>query len=309
MTATLTPLPGLAVLRASGAQATDLLQAQLTQGLVGLAPDAVRPAALCSPQGRMLADFTVWQDAAGGWALALDATLAEAMMRRLRMFILRLKCSVDDARAERPCWGLLLRNGALPEALPLRSLPPPWALQRAQGLCAIRLPDAPGVQRVLLVTEDDAGRAAAQALQQALPAADDWELQAVRAGMPHLVDATSGQFVPQMVNFELIGGVDFKKGCYPGQEVVARTEYRGSVKRRAHRVLGAVPMQAGDALYHDADPAQPCGMVVNAAAAGDGWEALAEIKNALLEQPGALHLREASGAALRVADLPYPLPA
>ena len=308
MTATLTPLPGLAVLRATGDQATDLLQAQLTQGLAGLPADAARPAALCSPQGRMLADFTVWPDAAGGWALALDATLADAMVRRLRMFILRLKCSVADASAERPCWGLLLRGGALPAALPWRSLPPPWTLQRADGLCAIRLPDAPGVQRVLLVAEDDAGRAAAAALQHALPAADDWELQAVRAGVPRLVDATSGQFVPQMVNFELLGGIDFKKGCYPGQEVVARTEYRGSVKRRLHRVAGAVPMQAGDALFHDADPAQPCGMVINAAAAGDGWEALAEIKSALLDQPGTLRLREAGGAALRVTDLPYALP-
>ncbi len=308
MTATLTPLPGLAVLRATGDQATDLLQAQLTQGLAGLPADAARPAALCSPQGRMLADFTVWPDAAGGWALALDATLADAMVRRLRMFILRLKCSVADASAERPCWGLLLRGGALPAALPWRSLPPPWTLQRADGLCAIRLPDAPGVQRVLLVAEDDAGRAAAAALQHALPAADDWELQAVRAGVPRLVDATSGQFVPQMVNFELLGGIDFKKGCYPGQEVVARTEYRGSVKRRARRVVGAVPMHAGDALYHDADPAQPCGMVINAAAAGDGWEALAEIKSALLDQPGTLRLREAGGAALRVTDLPYALP-
>ncbi len=305
MSATVSSLPGLAVLRACGAQAADLLHAQLTQGLRDLPAEAARPAALCSPQGRMLADFTIWRDGADGFALALDASLAEAMLKRLRMFILRLQCRLDDASAERPCWGLLLRgDAASPVALPLQ----PWALCRDRGLCVVRLPDAPGVQRALLVAEDDDGRATAARLQQTLPAADDWALQAVRCGVAQLSASTSAQFVPQMVNFELIGGIDFKKGCYPGQEVVARTEYRGSVKRRLHRITAHDPLQPGDALFHDSDPGQPCGMVVNAAPAADGWEALAEIKTALLAHAGALHLGRADGPVLQLATLPYPVP-
>ncbi len=305
MNATVSPLPGLAVLRASGAQAADLLHAQLTQAVHALPDDAVRPAALCNPQGRMLADFMLWHDAGGGYALALDASLTEATLKRFRMFILRLQCRLDDASAERPCWGLLLRGDApAPVALP----PAPWTLRRDGGLCVLRLADAPGVQRLLLVAEDAAGRAAADALQQALPAADDWALQAVRAGVAQLSAPTSAQFVPQMVNFELIGGIDFKKGCYPGQEVIARTEYRGSVKRRLHRITAHGPLRAGDAVFHDADPGQPCGMVVNAAHAEGTWEALAEIKTALLAQPGHLRLASAEGPALELATLPYPVP-
>ena len=97
-----------------------------------------------------------------------------------------------------------------------------------------------------------------------LPALDAaaWRWLEVRSGVPRIVAATAEQFVPQMVNLELVGGVNFQKGCYPGQEVVARSQYRGTLKRRAFAVGGAAAMQPGQEIFHGADPGQPAGMVV-----------------------------------------------
>jgi folate-binding protein YgfZ len=120
--------------------------------------------------------------------------------------------------------------------------------------------------------------------------------------------ATVEQFVPQMVNLELVGGVDFQKGCYPGQEVVARSQYRGTLKRRMQRFDADATLAPGVEVFHAADPGQPAGMVVNAAPApGGGWSALVEVKLAALDG-GGLHAGGADGALLRRAALPYALP-
>jgi folate-binding protein YgfZ len=166
----------------------------------------------------------------------------------------------------------------------------------------VRLPDVEGVPRVLLVQP---------ALQPppALPAlsAQDWAWLEVRSGIARVTSPTVEQFVPQMVNLELTGGVHFQKGCYPGQEVVARSQYRGTLKRRMYRVVADAPLQAGAELMHSADPGQPAGMVVLAAPSpAGGWEALVELKTALAASPGSLGV---GTVAVRLADLPYGLPA
>jgi folate-binding protein YgfZ len=120
------------------------------------------------------------------------------------------------------------------------------------------------------------------------------------------VHATVEQFVPQMVNLELVGGVSFQKGCYPGQEIVARSQYRGTVKRRAMLFELDAPAQPGQEVFAADDPAQPAGMVVNAATL-DGHAALVELK--LAQAGAALHLQAADGASLRRRPLPYTLPA
>jgi folate-binding protein YgfZ len=138
---------------------------------------------------------------------------------------------------------------------------------------------------------------------------DAWALSAIHAGVPDITLKTQEQFVPQMVNFELLGGVNFKKGCYPGQEIVARSQYLGKLKRRtALASMAGAQAQAGDEVFDVADPDQPCGMVVNAAPNGDGVDALVEMKLAALEQ-GNVRLGSAQGAPLRFQDMPYPLDA
>ena len=137
-----------------------------------------------------------------------------------------------------------------------------------------------------------------------------WAWLDVMSGVPRIEAATLEQFVPQMINFEVIGGVNFKKGCYPGQEIVARSQYRGTVKRRLHLAHTLGPARAGQDVLTDRDPTQPAGMVVNVAQApGQAHQSvLLELK---LEQANhALHLGEPEGpgAALTLVALPYEIP-
>lgn len=310
MSLSVCPLDSVAVLRVSGPQGADLLHAQLSQDFQNWPADQARLAALLNPQGRMLADFIALQWAPEQIVLLLDATIAASALQRLRMFVLRLKCTLDDVSAQLQRHGLL---GATSSDFPAHLAPPtqPWEVRRLEsGALLLRLPQAGGAVRCLLL--GDSTQPAQQALQAglaALPALppSEWALQDIRAGLPHITQATQQLFVPQMLNLELIGGVNFKKGCYPGQEVVARSQYRGTLKRRTYLVSSAAPLQAGQELVHAADPGQPCGVVVNAAPDDNGrWWALAEMKIALAEQPG-LHLGDANGPAMDVGALPYAL--
>jgi folate-binding protein YgfZ len=137
--------------------------------------------------------------------------------------------------------------------------------------------------------------------------AEVWDWLDIHAGEPRITHATSEQFVPQMVNFDVLGGVNFKKGCYPGQEVVARSQYRGTIKRRTS-LAHADAAKPGDELFHSEDPSQPCGLVVNVAPAPEGGvDALVEIKLAALDL-GSVHVGAADGPALKFSPLPYALP-
>jgi folate-binding protein YgfZ len=305
-------LDSLAVLRVSGPQGSDLLHAQLSQDFRNWPPDQARLAALLTPQGRMLADMVALQWAPQQILLLLDASIAQGVLQHLRKFVLRLKCTLDDATAQLHRVGLL---GTHARDYPSHLTPPaqPWEVRQLDGGgLLLRLPQADDAVRCLLLL--DTTQPAQQLLHAeltalpALPAAA-WALQDIRAGLPHITQATQQLFVPQMVNLELIGGVNFKKGCYPGQEVVARSQYRGTLKRRTYLVISPAPMHPGQELVHSADPGQPCGVVVNAAPDDQGrWWALAELKIALAEQPG-LHLRDAAGPEVEVGTLPYALTA
>jgi folate-binding protein YgfZ len=308
MPVTITLLPHLAVLRAHGPQAADLLQAQLTQSVQNWPEADARMAAMCTPQGRMLADFLLWKEADGAIAMLLDASLVEPTLKRLRMFILRLQCKLDDVTSERALFGLLLPSGTTLPGLPCPAQP--LTLVRDGGLCVLRLADAPGWHRLLLVAESPQGRSTVEQLRATLAdgSADAWSLSEIRAGIGHVTATTAQQFVPQMLNYEALGAVDFKKGCYPGQEIVARTQYRGTIKRRTYRLLSPAPLAPGEEIIHSADPAQPCGMVVSAAPAESGWEALAELKITAATEPGSLHARALDGPTLQLATLPYALP-
>jgi hypothetical protein len=290
------------VLRARGTDAQGFLHGQLTSDVLHLDGEHARLAGYCSARGRLLASFVVWQPAAEEILLACSAELLPATLKRLSMFVLRAKCRLDDASAEWPLWGLA--GGAALQALGEAVPALPWQCRAAVGGQVIRLPDAPAdgqaVPRLLF-----AGPA-----PPALPALDPgtWAWLEAASGVARVVGATVEQFVPQMVNLELVGGVDFKKGCFPGQEVVARSQYRGTLKRRGVLVEAEVPLAPGQEIFHDADPGQPAGMVALAGSRGTRHAALAELKIATLGT-GQLHLGAADGPPLRVGSLPYPIPA
>lgn len=291
------------LIRARGADARTFLHGQLTQDVQHLPPGQARLAGYCSPKGRLLASFVMWPQADDELLLACSADLLPPTLKRLSMFVLRAKCKLDDAAADWALWGLA---GAT--ALQAVGSLSPWALRQADGSVVLRLPDARvdgrSVARALLVQPPSALAPAAPLL-----AAEAWLALEAASGVPRIVAATVEQFVPQMVNLELVGGVNFQKGCYPGQEVVARSQYRGTLKRRAMIFDADAPLQAGLEVFHSADPAQPAGMVVNAAARpGGGWTALVEVKLSALDG-GSLHAGPTDAPALRPLVLPYALPA
>jgi folate-binding protein YgfZ len=284
------------VIRAQGADAATFLHSQLTQDIEGLGANEARLAGYCSPKGRLLASFIVWRPAPDEVLLACSADVLAATLKRLSMFVLRAKCKLSDASAERALYGVVGDALPLPEAA--------GAVQADADRTLIRLPDVEGQARALLAQPADA------AVPADLPSIDlaTWNWLEVRSGVARIVAPTVEQFVPQMVNLEVVGGVNFKKGCYPGQEIVARSQYRGTVKRRAILFDSEAELQAGQEVFHSDDPGQPAGLVANAARGPGGTSsALVEVKLAALAG-GSWHAGSADGPLLHQRPLPYPLP-
>ena len=287
------------VIRARGEEAAKFLQGQLTNDVASLTTGQTRLAGFCSAKGRLQASFLVWKAAADGdLMLACSASVLPATLKRLSMFVMRAKCKLSDASAELALWGLAGASAAV-----LAGDLAPGATHEADAATIVRLADATGSARALHITPADAVPSA--------PAIslDAWRWLEVQAGIPIIEAATVDQFVPQMLNYELVGGVDFQKGCYPGQEIVARSQYRGTIKRRMFLFDMDAEAAPGQEVFHSSDAEQPAGMVVNAAPrpGGDGFSALVEVKLALLEI-GSLHLGTATGPVLRRSELPYALP-
>lgn len=283
------------VIRASGADAAAFLHGQLTNEIQGLGTERAHLAGFCSAKGRLQASFVVVRTGPEELLLACARSVLAATLKRLSMFVLRAKCKLVDATAELALFGVA---GAPAQAMAAGAAP--WQRIDADDAVRVRLPDAEGVARVLQL-----GGTPPPAPPLPL---DQWQWLEVRSGVPVIEAATVDAFVPQMVNFELTGGVDFRKGCYPGQEVVARSQYRGTVKRRMFLFDVAAPAAAGQEVFHDADPAQPAGLVVNAAPhPAGGTSVLVETKLAALAH-GAIHLGAVDGPPLQRVALPYEVP-
>jgi len=288
------------VIRARGAEAAKFLQGQLTNDVLTLGPGRARLAGFCSAKGRLQASFVIWKAADDEFLLACSASVLAPTLKRLSMFVLRAQCKLSDASAELLLWGLAgtAATAGLGETAA-------WEKHEHDGATWIRLPDAEGTPRVLFAAPP--GIEPAPAAHTSLPLAT-WRYLEVRSGIVTIEAATVDRFVPQMVNFELVGGVDFQKGCYPGQEVVARSQYRGTTKRRAFLFEGETVASPGQDVFLAGAEGEPVGTVANAAASpGGGGSALVELRLAALGD-GELHLGSGDGPALHRAALPYPLP-
>jgi len=298
----------------AGEEAAKFLHAQLTNDVEHLQRHEARFAGFCTPKGRLQASFLMWRDADAVY-LQLPRAIQAPLQKRLSMFVLRSKAKLRDATDEAPFAAVLGFGGARAQAALGRFVDalPAVPMGKTDGAfgTVLRLHDAFGAPRYLWLASCDAARAALDALKNelALGGNQAWRLAAIHAGEPQVDAATQEQFVPQMVNLELLGGVNFKKGCYPGQEIVARTKYLGKIKRRtALASIADAAARAGDEVFSQADPDQPCGMVVNAAPNGRGGaDALVEIKLASLGEQVALGA--AGGAPLRFLPMPYSLDA
>ncbi len=291
------------LIRAQGADAASFLHNQLTQDVQHLASGTSRLAGYCSVKGRLLATLVLWRRADDELLLACSADLLPATLKRLSNFVLRAKSKLSDATADLPLWGAA-GTAAQQRLDPDHGLAV-WGQRRADDIDIVRLPDA-------LVDGNPVPRYLVAALQSpALPAMAEsqWRWLEVHSGVVRVQAATQEKFVPQMVNLELVDGVNFQKGCYPGQEVVARSQYRGTLKRRAYVLHAPVALLPGQEVFSSADPEQPAGLVAMAGTSAQGHHAaLVELKMAALAA-GSLHAGAADGPVLTAGTLPYALPA
>ncbi|MDG5973772.1 folate-binding protein YgfZ [Hydrogenophaga taeniospiralis CCUG 15921] len=292
-----TPLPHLGVIRAQGEDAAKFLHGQLTQDFSLLGLSEARLAGFCSAKGRMLASFVGFKRAHDDILLVCSRDVLAATLKRLSMFVLRAKVKLVDASDAFQIWGLA--GGA---ALP-GGAPKPWSLSNGpDGGQTVQLYPAAGVARALWVAPAEQPAPAGERLPETL-----WAWLEVHSGVATLTQPIVEAFVPQMLNYESVGGVNFKKGCYPGQEVVARSQFRGTLKRRAYLVHGDGPLQVGQEVFHDSDGSQPCGTVAAVAPHPEaGWDAIVSMQTSAAAG-GHLHAGAADGVALTLLPLPYPL--
>jgi folate-binding protein YgfZ len=304
----------LGLIGISGEDAASFLHNQLTNDVDHLGAQEARLAGYCTPKGRLQATLLYWRDADSIY-LQLPRAIQPPLQKRLTMFVLRAKAKLRDATFDPALEAVLGIGGAKGEAAlrqHVETLPAaPYAKVDGPFGTVIRLADAVGAPRYLWLTSGKTAAKALPALSAALALGGNeaWRLAAIHAGVPQVTPRTQEQFVPQMINFELLGGVNFKKGCYPGQEIVARSQYLGKLKRRtALASVDNAAVQAGEEVFSAADPGQPCGMIVNAAVNGKGGaDVLVELKLDALGQ--SVHVGSAAGAQLRFLPMPYPLDA
>ena len=303
----LVPLTHLGLIACSGEDARDFLQNQLTSDVRQVGDGGAQHTAWCTAKGRMLMSGLLLR-AGPDYQLRIAAELIPAMAKRLRMYVLRAKVKIE-VPAENGAGRVLLGvNGPQAvAALAAAGLPQP-AADFSLAACAVGQVLCLAPERFELAIEAAAAPAVWTALaKHARPVGHlVWRWLDIRSGWPLVTAATSEAFVPQMADFDRIGGVSFKKGCYPGQEIVARTHYLGKVKRHLYRVHSPTPLAAGDALWSAHSPEQAAGMVVDATPTADGdWAALAVVQESLAEEGTLRHLA-LDGSSVRIAAVAPP---
>ena len=283
-----TQLSDLGLIRVSGEDAASFLHNLLTNDINHLEEGQVRHAALCTAKGRMVATFLVWHEG-NDFLLQLSADILPGIIKKLSMYILRSKVKLTDISSECVQFGVL--HAAIEPATPMSCSPyKGGTVVRLDALrCIVCLPAtlAGDVQTVL---------------GSAVPL-PDWHLAEIRAGIPRVMAATQEAFVPQMVNYEVpaVGGVNFQKGCYPGQEIVARTQYLGKIKRRMLRVKLADYAAPGTDVFIPEVGDQHCGAIVLSAPSPEGG-----FESLLVSQHSeTLHVGSPTGPLAQPLNLPY----
>lgn len=301
----LATLDHLGVIHVAGEDAQSFLQGQFSNDITLLDSTSSQISAYCNPKGRMLAQLLIIQTA-GEYYLLLPRTILEKTLMRLRMFVLRSKVTLTDLSDEMVCLGLIgAQAGDTDIPLPASD----YDVASTDQIFIAKIPASP--DRYLVLTPLDKATSLWQSLSDKYPTVSSqaWHWLDIKAGLPNIQTETVEEFVPQMLNLELIGGVNFKKGCYPGQEIVARMHYLGKPKRRMFRLHTkdeGLPLPGEDIYLADGD-GQSAGKVVMAQPAeSEGTDLLAVIR---LNHADSTELRlgSVSGSPLSFESLPYSL--
>lgn len=308
MAAFFTELTGTGLIAVRGAGAAAFLQSQLTSDIAGMTLPRTQYSGYCSPKGRLIATFLVWRRD-DEFLLQLPDTLRESVRERLTKYVLRAQ--VQIASAPQPLFGVW-GNDAMRVLSSFAGRLPEHNHEAVDSpqQCVTRLP----VDRYLVLVPAERAEAVRASLRSTASAQAEsaWAALDIEAGIPVITETAQDQYVPQMVNLDLIGAVSYTKGCYPGQEIVARMHYLGRLKQRMYRVRvsGAADPLPGDPLFSAAfGPEQASGALLNVTAAGSaGHDALAVIQTGSVGA-GAVHWKSPDGPAVEFHALPYAIPA
>ena len=294
-----------------GEDAAEFLLGQFTNDLRDVDEQHSQYSGYCSAKGRLLATFRVFRRG-DSFYLSLPAQMLESLISKLRMFVMRSKVTFEEATdtfvhlgvsGETAAAELEKAFGALPEKIH-------EVIQNDDGLI-IRVPGVRPGYEVFTTAESAMALWDALNVQSAPVGADAWQLLDIEAGIPEITPTTREAFVPQMANLQLVDGVSFRKGCYPGQEIVARMQYLGKLKRRMYRarIPGDERPQPGDEIFPAKADAQSVGKLVSAAPHPDGgFAALVVLQITRAESGEPLHTGAADGPTLELESLPYPFP-
>jgi len=303
-------LSHLTLLQAHGVDAETFLQGQLTNDIRLVNENRTQISAYCNAKGRMFAIFLVVKRGES-YYLQLPTSLAESTLKRLRMFVLRAKVELEIANPE------LVRVGVSgPDSEALISLSFPTMPVQAfdcvtdQGITVIRLPGLHPRFEILAGIDQMRSFWELARSKNATPCGSQpWSWLDIMAGLPNILPGTVEEFVPQMANLELINGVSFTKGCYPGQEIVARMHYLGRLKQRmiiAHIAAGDRPLP-GTAVYAPGFPGQSAGSIVDAQPSPKGGYDVLVVAQIQSIKDDVLHLNQMDGPPLDVVNPPYPI--
>lgn len=295
----------LAMLTFEGEDAANFLQSQLSCDVEALqSKPSSTFGAYCSPKGRMLASFLLVQHG-GVWHMVLERSLLEPVRKRLSLYVLRAKVRISISHDT-----VLLGLGGPTGLNALNDVIGTSVVQENMVLIhdGIVVIGICGGRCLLMVQASEAAPLWTTLSGQAyVTGTSAWEWSDIHGGIPWISSKTQDQFVPQMANLELIGGISFKKGCYPGQEIVARTQYLGKIKRRMYLAHVSAHADAGVELYSEDVGGQSNGMVVNAVAAADGGSDLLGIVQRESVENSKVHLASPDGPILQFMPLPYPI--
>ncbi len=281
----ISPLTHLGMLECAGDDTKTFLHNQLTSDISHMASGSAQHSAWCSAKGRMQVSFLLYRHGPDYRAL-LSSDLLAGIQKRLQMFVLRSKVTITDLSGTHEFIGL---SGSQSEvALQNAGLPAPVKLMETTDFVSGTVIRLEASRFVIAATSEASTELWKKLAANARPVGTPvWHWLDIQAGIPRIVEATKEAFVPQMVNFDKIGGISFHKGCYPGQEIIARTQYLGKVKRHLYRIHASNPIDAGASIFAPESPDHPCGMVANVAPSPTGgYDALAVIQENFIEAAG-----------------------
>ena len=295
------------LLKVSGEDAQNFLHNLLSSDVKAVAPTRAQFSSFNTAKGRMLATFLVWQHDVD-YFLQLPRSLVAAMQKKLSMYILRSKVKITDVSEEVICLGLAGKDAnTLAKETFAETPQQDYGMLHEASASLLRL-DA---NRLMLIATPQQATTLWPSIKCGTTPSGSacWDWLNIRAGIPIILPATQEHFVPQMANLDLIGGVNFKKGCYPGQEIVARMQYLGKLKRRMYFAHVNGEARAGDELYSAEMEGQSCGMVANASPAPKGGYDLLAVVQISSHDGHTVHLGALGGEALAFQPLPYALSA